>query len=92
MKKPMETTASTPDDLMKWIAAPATVKEQPSSGSERRLVRVLIDCPRCGARPPVAHSIGGGPGFDGIRTCGKGCGTWDDDDSKAWQAIRDAND
>lgn len=58
--------------------------------SERLEPRVLIDCPRCGAQPPVAHALGGGPGFDGIRTCGKGCGTWDDDDSKAWRAIRDS--
>ena len=65
------------------------LQQTPSGGSDHRLVRVLTDCPKCGAKPPTAHNLGGGPHFDGIRTCGNGCGTWESEEE--WQAIRDAN-
>lgn len=49
--------------------------------------RPLIDCPRCEAKPPTAHYLGGGPNFDGCRVCGE-CGTvWDDDNLKSWEEI-----
>ena len=57
---------------------------------ERKAVE-LIDCPRCGSKPPIAHALGGGPGFEGVRTCGKGCGTWDADDRTAWLRIHSEN-
>jgi len=53
--------------------------------------RILIDCPRCGAKPPIAHDLGGGPRFAGVRTCGNGCGTWDDDDRQNWGYIHSQN-
>lgn len=68
----------------------STQDEQRASVAVQRLVRVWWDCPKCGAKPPTAHILGGGPHFDGIRTCGNGCGTWET--VEEWQAIRDAND
>lgn len=54
----------------------------------RCLARPLVDCPRCGARPPCAHYLGGGPGFDGLRVCGNCHEDWEDDDLAAWLAMR----
>lgn len=51
--------------------------------------RVWLDCPKCGARPPTAHDLQGGPHFDGIRTCGNGCGTWET--VEEWHSIHNAN-
>ncbi len=48
--------------------------------------RELIDCPRCGAKPPIAHALSG-VGFEGVRTCDKGCGTWKDDDVNKWRSL-----
>jgi hypothetical protein len=51
--------------------------------------RPLIDCPKCGAKPPVAHTLGGGPHFDGVRVCGK-CGiNWEDSDRATWVAMKE---
>jgi len=61
----------------------------PTGGSLPRIVRVWWDCPKCGAKPPTAHDLGGGPHFEGVRTCGNGCGTWES--LEEWQAIYDAN-
>ena len=55
------------------------------------LHKPIVDCPYCGAKPPIVHYLGGGPGFEGIRVCGNGCGTWDDDDEKTWQMIHNVN-
>jgi len=53
--------------------------------------RILIDCPRCGAKPPIAHNLGGGPRFAGVRACGNGCGTWSAEDRQNWGYIHSAN-
>jgi hypothetical protein len=75
--------------LMDADQLPPGFKKKRPRRSMERLVRVLVDCPKCGAKPPTAHALGGGPHFDGIRTCGNSCGTWEPQEE--WQAIRDAN-
>lgn len=77
------------EKLMDAEQLPLEPKKKRQRHFMEHLVRVWWDCPKCGAKPPTAHNLGGGPNFDGIRTCGNGCGTWET--VEEWQAIRDAN-
>jgi hypothetical protein len=69
------------------VKIPAVIHIVKPDGSPVNKPRPLIDCPRCGAQPPIAHELGGGAGFEGIRTCGQCHGSWDGDNGADWERI-----